>query len=138
MATNRLALLLLHQGRRKEQDYKKRAERTFKREYFCLFVSGFFTFSNLFSNLVWVFFFFSVLFCFVLFLFYWIFSLLTFQMLYLLRNPPIPSPLPCLYEGAPPAILPPTHSCLPTLEFPYTGASNPPQTPRAAPLTDVQ
>ena len=36
----------------------------------------------------------------------------------LIPHPPSPAPL-CLYEGAPP----PIHSCLPTLVFPYTGAS---------------
>jgi hypothetical protein len=59
-------------------------------------------------------------------LFYWIFSLFKFQMFSSFQvsppeTPPIPSPSPCLYEGAPPPL---THSCLPILAFPYTGASN--------------
>jgi hypothetical protein len=70
-----------------------------------------------------------VLFCFVLF-FYWIFSLFTFQML----SPFLVPPLETLYPTLTPASMrvfhhhPPTCSSLPTLTFPYTGASNLPRT----------
>jgi hypothetical protein len=57
--------------------------------------------------------------------FNWIVSLFTFQMLspFLVPFPenPLPHPsFPCFYEGV---TNPPTNSCLPALEFPYTGAS---------------
>jgi hypothetical protein len=51
---------------------------------------------------------------------YWIFSLFTFKLLSsFLVSPPPRNPLshstsPCFYEG----VLPPTHSCLPTLNSP--------------------
>ena len=38
---------------------------------------------------------------------------------------PISSSSLCLYEDAPPPTHPPTHSCLPALALPYTGAANP-------------
>jgi hypothetical protein len=59
-------------------------------------------------------------------LFYWVFSLFTFQMLspFLFphshtRNSLSNSLSPCFYAGATP-----THCCLPTLAFPYTGTSS--------------
>jgi hypothetical protein len=41
-----------------------------------------------------------------------------------LQNPLIPSPTACFHEGVPPSTNPRIHSHLPTLEFPYTGASS--------------
>ena len=60
------------------------------------------------------------------FIFSWIFSLLTFQMLSHFLVLPLPENLipflsSCLCEDVP---HPPTHSLLPTLYFPYTGASS--------------
>ena len=56
--------------------------------------------------------------------FYWIFSLFTFQMLYPF---PVLPPKPLLQPPLPASMRvflhPPTHSCLPTQAFPYTGAS---------------
>lgn len=53
----------------------------------------------------------------------WIFSLFTFEMFSPSQvsssETPSHHPSHCLCEGAPPP-----HSCLPTLAFPYTGASN--------------
>jgi hypothetical protein len=49
------------------------------------------------------------------------------------RNPLLHALSPCFYERVPP----PTHSCLPTLAFPYTGALSF-IGPRASPPIDAQ
>jgi hypothetical protein len=58
-------------------------------------------------------------------LFYWIFYLFTFQMLtaFPISHPEIPYPINLPLASMKVFPNPPTHSCLPTLAFPYTGAS---------------
>ena len=80
---------------------------------------------NIFSSFFTVFFVcFASLF---LFIFYWIFSLFTFQMFSPFQVFPLETPYPILPPTTSRRVLPipPTHSCLPALGFPYTGASKP-------------
>jgi hypothetical protein len=59
--------------------------------------------------------------------FYWLFSLFTFHMLSPFQVSPLESPYPISPPPASMRVLPypPTHSSLPTVALPYTGASNP-------------
>jgi hypothetical protein len=56
------------------------------------------------------------------FFFFYISNVYPFPGLYF-GNALFHPPSPCLYEGTSPTHTP-THSCLPALAFPYTGASN--------------